>query len=113
MAPPRAPPWESSSGLGPKASPGRLHRRKCNLVFFDFLGIEPSDFTDILQSRRFPGRRNSGREKEIDHRISHPAVQVAIGGVHGVAGAKFEKVMLKMVEAFEARAKQIQEGKAA
>lgn len=80
MAPPRAPPWESSSGLGPKASPGRLHRRKCELVFFDFLGIEPSDFTDILQSRRFPGRRNSGREKEIDHRISHPAVQVAIGG---------------------------------
>lgn len=33
--------------------------------------------------------------------------------LHGVAGAKFEKVMLKMVEAFEARAKQIQEGKAA
>jgi coenzyme Q-binding protein COQ10 len=33
--------------------------------------------------------------------------------LHSVAGAKFEKVMLKMVEAFEARAKQIQEGKAA
>lgn len=33
--------------------------------------------------------------------------------LHGVAGAKFEKVMLKMVEAFEARAKQIEEGKAA
>lgn len=33
--------------------------------------------------------------------------------LHGVAGAKFEKVMLKMVEAFEARARQIQEGEAA
>jgi coenzyme Q-binding protein COQ10 len=33
--------------------------------------------------------------------------------LHGVAGAKFEKVMLKMVEAFEARAKQIQEGNVA
>jgi coenzyme Q-binding protein COQ10 len=33
--------------------------------------------------------------------------------LHSVAGAKFEKAMLRMVEAFEARAKQIQEGKAA
>jgi coenzyme Q-binding protein COQ10 len=33
--------------------------------------------------------------------------------LHSVAGAKFEKVMLKMADAFEARAKQIQEGKAA
>ena len=29
--------------------------------------------------------------------------------LHSVAGAKFEKVMLKMADAFEARAKQIQE----
>lgn len=29
--------------------------------------------------------------------------------LHGVAGAKFEKVMLKMTDAFEARAKAIQE----
>ena len=33
--------------------------------------------------------------------------------LHSVAGAKFEKVMLKMADAFEARAKTIQEGKAA
>jgi coenzyme Q-binding protein COQ10 len=33
--------------------------------------------------------------------------------LHSVAGAKFEKVMLKMADAFEARAKDIQEGKAA
>ena len=32
--------------------------------------------------------------------------------LHSVAGAKFEKVMLKMADAFEARAKDIQEGKA-
>ena len=32
--------------------------------------------------------------------------------LHSVAGAKFEKVMLKMADAFEARAKQIQEGQA-
>lgn len=32
--------------------------------------------------------------------------------LHSVAGAKFEKVMLKMADAFEARAKQIQEGNA-
>jgi coenzyme Q-binding protein COQ10 len=30
--------------------------------------------------------------------------------LHSVAGAKFEKVMLKMADAFEARAKQIQDG---
>jgi len=33
--------------------------------------------------------------------------------LHSVAGAKFEKVMLKMADAFEARAKTIQEGEAA
>jgi coenzyme Q-binding protein COQ10 len=33
--------------------------------------------------------------------------------LHSVAGAKFEKVMLKMADAFEARAKIIQEGRAA
>jgi coenzyme Q-binding protein COQ10 len=33
--------------------------------------------------------------------------------LHSVAGAKFEKVMLKMADAFEARAKDIKEGKAA
>ena len=33
--------------------------------------------------------------------------------LHRVAGAKFEKVMLKMADAFEARAKTIKEGKAA
>jgi coenzyme Q-binding protein COQ10 len=33
--------------------------------------------------------------------------------LHSVAGAKFEKVMLKMADAFEARAKMIQEGRAA
>jgi coenzyme Q-binding protein COQ10 len=32
--------------------------------------------------------------------------------LHSVAGAKFEKVMLKMADAFEARAKDIQEGNA-
>jgi coenzyme Q-binding protein COQ10 len=32
--------------------------------------------------------------------------------LHRVAGAKFEKVMLKMADAFEARAKDIKEGKA-
>jgi coenzyme Q-binding protein COQ10 len=32
--------------------------------------------------------------------------------LHSVAGAKFEKVMLKMADAFEARAKQIREGNA-
>jgi coenzyme Q-binding protein COQ10 len=32
--------------------------------------------------------------------------------LHSVAGAKFEKVMLKMADAFEARAKEIQEGNA-
>ena len=32
--------------------------------------------------------------------------------LHSVAGARFEKVMLKMADAFEARAKQIQEGNA-
>ena len=32
--------------------------------------------------------------------------------LHSVAGAKFEKVMLKMADAFEARARDIQEGKA-
>lgn len=32
--------------------------------------------------------------------------------LQGVAGAKFEKAMLKMSDAFEARAKQIHEGKA-
>lgn len=33
--------------------------------------------------------------------------------LQGVAGAKFEKAMLKMSDAFEARAKQIQDGQAA
>ena len=33
--------------------------------------------------------------------------------LHSVAGAKFEKVMLKMADAFEARAKIIQEGQTA
>ena len=33
--------------------------------------------------------------------------------LHSLAGDKFEKVMLKMADAFEARAKNIQEGKAA
>ena len=33
--------------------------------------------------------------------------------LHSVAGAKFEKVMLKMADAFEARAKQIEEGEMA
>ena len=33
--------------------------------------------------------------------------------LHSVAGAKFEKVMLKMADAFEARAKNIQEGNTA
>ena len=33
--------------------------------------------------------------------------------LHSVAGAKFEKIMLKMADAFEARAKDIQEGQAA
>jgi coenzyme Q-binding protein COQ10 len=33
--------------------------------------------------------------------------------LHNVAGAKFEKVMLKMADAFEARARTIQEGKTA
>ena len=33
--------------------------------------------------------------------------------LHSVAGHAFEKVMMKMTDAFEARAKQIQEGKAA
>jgi coenzyme Q-binding protein COQ10 len=33
--------------------------------------------------------------------------------LHSVAGAKFEKAMMKMADAFEARAKDIQEGKAA
>jgi coenzyme Q-binding protein COQ10 len=33
--------------------------------------------------------------------------------LHSVAGAKFEKVMLKMADAFETRAKNIQEGNAA
>ena len=33
--------------------------------------------------------------------------------LHGVAGAKFEKVMLKMADAFEARAKTIIEGETA
>jgi len=32
--------------------------------------------------------------------------------LHSVAGVKFEKVMLKMADAFEARAKEIQEGNA-
>ncbi len=33
--------------------------------------------------------------------------------LHSLAGAKFEKVMLKMADAFEARAKDIEEGKVA
>jgi coenzyme Q-binding protein COQ10 len=33
--------------------------------------------------------------------------------LHSVAGAKFEKAMMKMADAFEARARDIQEGKAA